>query len=291
MILLKIDVNKLSVLYSKMISLLNNYEKLYCLFYREINNVESYWHNCYANAFFNNINNEKKENDYFYEEFKSICDLYNYIIKEYLKIGNKIEFNAENQDSVFDKFNNYINFIDDIIEKYNRLSDTTVFNLNENLNKEKIQLIDVKKKLSDIRLSNKELSGIINENEKKIKLKISNVDIKMISKNSTILTPIGNTKKSYFDENGLEISIKKLDFYIKEEEVIFDDFKKIVDNMKCFYVTYNKESLNKLITSFCYKFNIIINNHKNSVIVLRNNLDKLKKNLKIIIKNIKDDTL
>ena len=61
--------------------------------------------------------------------------------------------------------------------------------------------------------------------------------------------------------------------------------------MKCFYVTYNKESLNKLITSFCYKFNIIINNHKNSVIVLRNNLDKLKKNLKIIIKNIKDDTL
>ena len=291
MILLKIDVNKLSVLHSKMISLLNNYEKLYCLFYREINNVESYWHNCYANAFFNNINNEKKENDYFYEEFKSICDLYNYIIKEYLRIGNKIEFNAENQDSVFDKFNNYINFIDDIIEKYNRLSDTNVFNLNENLNKEKIQLIDVKKKLSDIRLSNKELSGIINESEKKIKLKISNVDIKMISKNSTILTPVGNTKTSYFDENGLEISIKKLDFYIKEEEVIFDDFKKIVDNMKCFYVTYNKESLNKLITSFCYKFNIIINNHKNSVIVLRNNLDKLKKNLKIIIKNIMDDTL
>ncbi len=113
--MLKIDVNKLSVLHSKMISLLNNYEKLYCLFYREINNVESYWHNCYANAFFNNINNEKRKMIIF---MKNLNQFVIYIIKEYLKVGNKIEFNAENQDSVFDRFNNYINFIDDIIEKY-----------------------------------------------------------------------------------------------------------------------------------------------------------------------------
>lgn len=274
-----------------MISLLNNYEKLYCLFYHEINNVQSYWHNCYANAFFNSVNKEKKENDYFYEEFKSICGVYDYIIKEYFKIGNKIELNVENEDSVIGGFNNYISFINNIIEKYNELSDTDILGVNEFLYKEKNQLIDVKKKIEDIRLCNRELSDIIVESEKKIGLRISSIDIKMINKNSTNLSPIGNTKKSYIDENGLEISIKKLDFYIKEEEMIFSDFEEIVDNIKCFYVTYNEKSLDQLLDSFCYKFGIIIGNHKNNVIILRDNLENLKKNLSTIIKNIKDDIL
>ena len=89
---MKIDIDNLKISIDKLDNLLIDYEKIYKNFYHEMVNIKSYWHDNHANAFFERIQKEKKENIIFYKEFKAICDLYKYIFNKYQNIGKKIEF-------------------------------------------------------------------------------------------------------------------------------------------------------------------------------------------------------
>lgn len=271
---MKIDIEKLKISVEKLNSLLNDYDSIYKSFYHEIVNLKSYWHDAHANAFFEKIREEKKVNTLFFREFKSICDLYNYIYNQYLDIGDKINFDFSNRDIFISKIDKYINNIDNIINKYNNLDTDFDLEISKYLSYEKSKYSNIKEKLLSIKEANKEAIDNISNIEKQIKLKISKIHVKSIESNSIVDSSLGNLDDVYVDVDNMNLIVNKLEFYVKNESINFESVNEILSEIGYIYNTDNRDKLSDLLNKFIRKYKIIIKNHRNNVILINNNKDR-----------------
>lgn len=268
---MKIDIDNLKISIDKLNNLLIDYEKIYKNFYHEMVNVKSYWHDNHANAFFERIQKEKKENIIFYKEFKAICDLYKYIFNKYQNIGKKIEFELDNRDILLGKIDDYINIIDDVINKYKHLDCNFALDESRYFIAERKEYAKIKNNLLEIRENNKNIIDDIASIEKQVKLKISKISIRTITDNGIKNFSLGNDEDVYFDFDNVDISIKKLNFYIRDESINFEEISGLFDVINYDYNTDNRDDFTNLLEMFIHKYKIIINNHKNSLSLININ--------------------
>lgn len=271
---MKIDIEKLKISIEKLNNLLNDYENIYKSFYHEMVNLKSYWHDAHANAFFEKIREEKKANTVFFREFKSICDLYNYIYNQYLDMGDKINFDLSNREIFISKIDKYINNIDNVINKYDNLDTDFDLEISKYLSEEKSKYSNIKEKLLSIKESNKEIIDNISNIEKQIKLKISKIHVKAIESNSIADSSLGSLDDVYVDVDNMNLIVNKLEFYVKNESINFESVNEILSEIGYIYNTDNRDKLNDLLIKFIRKYKVIIKNHRNNVILINNNKDR-----------------
>ena len=271
---MRINVNNLKISLDKLKNLLDDYEDIYKSFYHKMVNLKGYWHDAHANAFFEKIREEKKSNVIFFRELKSICRLYNYIYSQYLNVGGKIDFDLSNKEIFINKIDKYINNIDSVINDYANLESKFDLSIDKYLNDEKKKYNNVKEKLLLIKEKNKEYINNIFSIEKQIKLKISKIHIRKVSSNSTFISGIDDNSDVYVDIDNINLIINKLEFFVKNESIIFDSINEIFSEIIYLYDTENKDKLNTLLNSFIRKYRIIIKNHKNNILLIRNSKEK-----------------
>ena len=279
---MKININKLLIIRDNLIELLNNYEQIYNNFYHEIENVKNYWHDSHANYFFSSVVEEKKENVVFFEEFKSIVDIYSYIVNKYQDIGNNIEVDLNNRDDFIVKMDNCITGIDDIINRYRNLDSRFLMEVNKSLLYEEDKYSKIRNKLLSIKESNKRCLSEVEEIERQISLKISKINIVAVKENNYKNDSLGQVDDKYMDIDNVGIIIKKLQFNLKEEEINYEDVSKVFNSINYFYNTNNKNDLDNLIMEILYKFKSIINIHRNRISILEFNKNNYQDTLSLV---------
>lgn len=82
----------------------------------------------------------------------------------------------------------------------------------------------------------------------------------------------------------LQRIIYKVKVYQRQEDLIFDDLQKILNNLKYAYSTDNSKTIENINTIIQKKFSDIIVIHKNNIIVINKNIEKYE-NLQLQIAN------
>ena len=264
---MKIKIENLKTFVKIFENLLENYQNNYLNFYNEIKGCSTNWKDSHSNYFFNNIDNEKKENTFFYDEMIVLKNIYIDIIKEYEDYGNDIYFNLNDQ--FLTEFNNYISQLNTTINYYKDI-DASFSQQEYNLiEKQRNLLLNNKNELFEIKERYKNIYNKINNSEEVIKRKLIELDITEINENSTRNRTLGTTDTLYMEIDKISNSIKKLKYYIQEEDIIFEELNELFKNV--YYDTKNKENLEELKSKIINKYKIINNNHKNNIEVLVNN--------------------
>ena len=95
----------------------------------------------------------------------------------------------------------------------------------------------------------------------------------------------------YVDE--INLSIDKINMYIKEENIIFDDINNILTKMIHNYKTNNYNKIDMMSSEIINNLNTILKIHNNNIFVLEKNRDKYVNNdeLKSAIEKLEDNTI
>lgn len=177
---MKIDVSKLREDITTFQKLLKEYEENYLNYYHELSSASFFWHDTKADAFLKSIDLEKLKIENFYEELSSLSQIYQFLIAEYKKFGNVIQFDLNMQDSVVSKFNLYFEKMDDIIRCYQKLDLSFCHDLYDKIRKEELNLIENKKLMESIFNKWKDYSYKIAEIEKQVNQNLSKLEIEVL---------------------------------------------------------------------------------------------------------------
>ena len=164
---MEINVGNLKSEISKLDNLINDYENNFNNLYNQFNHGIDLWNDTASKQFFSNIEIEKNRVLNNINEIKSLKDVYKYIIQNYEELGNKISYNLNEKDNIYNKFNKYLLNLNEIIDLYNRLDLNNI--------KEKSMFIKEKNKFISIRTN---IENIFNE-VKNIFYKIENIEFEV----------------------------------------------------------------------------------------------------------------
>lgn len=144
--------------------------------YYYLSNVGDYWIDNNASLFSNKINDEKKSMDVFISELKKICSIFEYIYKEYSNIGDSFSFDLKNVELIYNKIDEYIKNIDEIIDIYNNIP---VQYLDYFID-QKSYFINLKKNILLIKKDLSKKNDIIINVENQLSTMLSNIDVELI---------------------------------------------------------------------------------------------------------------
>lgn len=271
--IMQINIERLNIEINKFDKILSDYNAIYYSYYQEIKNVELYWHDPNANGFISNILEEEKDNKKLINELNNIKNSYYKIINSYIDYGNKIIYNSKNTDNTINKFNKSISKLEEIISTYSNLDiDKLPIKIN-NLIEEKEKLLKLKEQIENIKEETKTIINNIEDSEKQIKAKLSEITIESVRPNTKENKKIGSTDEIYIDSHEIEKIKDKLLVYQRQEEICFEN---IIEQMKIInylYITNNTNYLEDIKFELENKFKIINTNHYNNVLLLNNNIE------------------
>jgi len=173
---LKLEINKLN-------NLINNYEINLLNFYNEISCASVYWQDNNFDILKKNIDIEILNFKDTIAEFYDVKNIYDEIIKNYEKIGCKLEINLHVMNNIMLNFEKYLYLIRKLIGEYEGINF-------EQLDKEKKLLLMQLEKLKNIEVSANDLMkkltnyyNTIIDFENKIKLNLSKIQIGILKEN------------------------------------------------------------------------------------------------------------
>lgn len=157
--------------------LLEEYENNYLMIFKELNSSSFFWKDGKADLFYKEIPKELEKNRNYYQEIKSVKDLYNFILEKYKQIGDKISIDLNSQESILEKFNNIIELSKEILSSYKHL-DTSfceeekqiINDYKETLKSLITSLIEEKNKIKDLFNNVEDIESQINEKLANIKI-------------------------------------------------------------------------------------------------------------------------
>lgn len=181
MVVCDIDIINLKNELNKLNSLFDTYQENYLNFYNEIKNSSVYWQDVHSTKFFKDKEVEKQKLDISFDELNSLKSVYNIIIQEYEKFGNYISFDLTYREELLSDVNVYINKVTRISNLYSSLnysfaSSSIRVSLGE-------QHKTINKLIKDAQTLKERLKNIMNEIdeiERKIQSKISNISISVL---------------------------------------------------------------------------------------------------------------
>ena len=261
---MNINVENLKINVKKYDSLLEKYHDIYMKFYYEAEANKKYWNSTNANYFYSLINDEKKKNDLFLEELYSLKLVFDYIVDNYQKYGEKINLDIEFKDEIINKLNSYKT--SDILYLLNNVGYV-------NVEKSKAKIKNIEKNLLQYKEKFKNTCNDIEKIEDSIRIELSKILISYVEENSPVIHQLGTVDEIVVDIDNMDISLKKLEFYRNEESVIFDELKEIFDEINYNYITSNSDKLESLELEIIAKYKILLNNTINNVKLFNDNLE------------------
>ncbi len=72
----------------------------------------------------------------------------------------------------------------------------------------------------------------------------------------------------------IENRIEKINMYINEEDLSFEELKNNINNIDFEYISHNQNNLKELLNELTNKMNVISRNHKNNVKIINSNINK-----------------
>lgn len=282
-----VNVDRLKETITKLSDAIEKYENNYLNYYKEIEQLKLYWSSNNVNSFFKVIDLEKKDTSSLYYDLIEYKNIYSYIAKKFSYFGNCIIFNLEYYDKLINDFNNYLDEQKKIISYYQNLD---LSFCNDESDKIKKQYNILKNNLFviiDIKSNVKTKLNKIETIEKSIKYKISQINVSFLKNSDFNLFKDIDNNEFKINIDLFETIFNKLDFYIKEEDIIFEEIKDIFNIFINCYDTNNKNYFEELKLHILNNIKTISYNHKNNLNFINEKLNSYKK-INHIINNATD---
>lgn len=181
---MKINIKNLKIELNNLNRIVEDYEEIYLNLYNVFSSSSFFWNDINSKKFYNDISIEKLKIKKTIDEFTNLIELYNYIIKQYEKIGKNIYYDLSNRYEVLKNIKEYIEKLKSIISKYNNLDIKYCPEVANYINKEKIQLKDSLKLINNIYINVNKFYKKIEEIEKEVGLRCSKFNIEFIKENN-----------------------------------------------------------------------------------------------------------
>ena len=265
-----VNVQEIEIKKDKIKKNISDYYSNFLNYYNELSIIESNWHDGNSLPFFEAIEETKKVGKSVYQSVKQLIKIYSFIVTEYQKMGDKIEYDLDNSDRVIYKIEELDAKLDDILKQY---FDLQMSNINvefkDIIYRQEERIKRVKEQLGDVKDKNKELSVIIEEINAKVKSKLSKIDI-VIVQDEEYPHWIKQLDEIVVNPNEMDISLKKLEMYKKEEDLIIEELENNFKDISYDYHTDYEDEIKELQTE-------LINNLKSIDIIHENNILKITK--------------
>jgi len=159
---------------------LESYENNNLNLHNELLQIMDYWQDPFSVSLKKELQKYKLEENEINKSLKEMLNIYDFVIKQFSQIGNKIEYNLDNRDLINQKFDNCKEKIKKIISLYNSLNIDATDSLCFLIEKEKIVFNSMLKQTNEIQNSFKDKLNEIKELEDKINSKTNKINIKKI---------------------------------------------------------------------------------------------------------------
>ena len=272
MIFLKLIVENVKIKLNKINDIIEQYQSNYISYYKELDLCREYWRDSYVGYFLEQIEEEKKDNQLFYEEICSLKNIYDLIIKSYQEYGNNIDFNLDTD--ILVKLDSYEESLKNIIKRYENLDSSfcgrehyMLMEEKELLNKNKDNIISLKDKYKLI------IENIL-KCEKDIKLSLSKINVKKIKESDSEFHFSNDVSKISVKIDLIGDIVKKLIFFVNDNDVLFESLNEVINIFG--YDTDNSDVLKEIEKDIIVKFRIINANKKNNILVLNNVMEKYR---------------
>ncbi|MBR1376443.1 MAG: hypothetical protein IJ565_01380 [Bacilli bacterium] len=181
----EIKVDKLKDEVVKLNKLIDDYEDNYLNMYHEIMNSNSDWIDGNSITFFSEKDLEKQKRELGVDELKNVSNIYQYIASSYETLANNIKYDLDKKNTINSEINEYIKKINSIIRDYSNLSTKYVdSSIRIAINNEITKLRKTKSKAKILRNTLEEIFNNIEEIEKNVNSKISQIKIDIITQNN-----------------------------------------------------------------------------------------------------------
>ena len=178
---MKVNVNNLKNEISALNKLLDDYEENYLNYYNVLSSFSFYWNDARSKIFFASLPKEKMQCANLLDELKDLKGVYSYIADKYSALGNKISANLNARNKVLRYFNNYIDKLDRIINRFDYLDlsfcSTGIYNSIRNRRNE---LSNMRERAKTARNKVDNIFDKIDRIETEIKKKIRRVNVSVI---------------------------------------------------------------------------------------------------------------
>lgn len=292
--MMKIEVEKLDDKLSELFLIEDKYNTFYLNYYNSLFNLKDYWTTIKGINFLDNAEKEKKEFMKLLLSLREFEDIYVYLVNEYKKIGNNIEYNFDKRDDLINKIDDYSSKVNSLLYKYENLEFNNIdLNIKERLLNEKAYLKKCINSIKKFKNKNKNVMNYIEIIEKNVISKASkvNVDIVQEFNYSDFGGKIGSKSfdEKITDIEQMELIVNKISTLKKEEDLIFDDLKKCSYDIQLYYKSNDLFEISSQIINELKK---MINNHDNTILLLykeMSNVSDLEKKISNSFSQIGDD--
>lgn len=128
--------------------LIENYDIIILNLDNQYNQIASYWKDNNAINFLEITEEHSKKVKNMYLELTSLKELYEKLIEEYEKIGNKININLDEKDNILTFIKDYITKIENLIKSYEAININILEENAYQITNQKNKLISIKEELT-----------------------------------------------------------------------------------------------------------------------------------------------
>lgn len=183
---IEVNIDELRFQIDRLNQLLENYEMTILNLYNQENSTLTFWRDRKSLELSNNSVHEKAKVKNMLTELSSLKEVYKYIVEKYQQIGNKIQFNLNNQNQIVNIFNRCIDKENVIINLYSNINVRYCYYELRILNNEKQRMIAHRNKLIEVKNNIVSQMNNIQRSEREIRDKISAINIEILLDNDNL---------------------------------------------------------------------------------------------------------
>ena len=277
---MKVDINKIEIKNNQINKNIKDYEDVILNYYNELKIMETNWKDGNSLSFFESIEETKKDIMKNTNELKKIKNIYHFLVEQYKKFGNVINIEFSNTDEVTKKINNITSMLEKTYQKYIDLDFSNVdYNIRNILIAQKEIINTVKENLEEVKEKEKNTVGDIKEIETKIANKINKIDTEYVS-DEIYSDVVRNIDSIYMNIDEVEASIKKLEMYKRDEDLLVEDIENNIKDIGHYYISDNKDTLQDIQSILFMNLNKIKEIHEANILKIMKHKDSYIENSK-----------
>ncbi len=157
-------------------NLINNYEEIQLNLFNQLKDATINWQDGNSVEFENKIYLEKQEADLILQSLNDKKDILNFIYDKYSDLGKKVRCNLNNRTTVIHGLDNCYNQANSLINEFNKIDRSFYYGELNKIDNVKQKVVNAKNKLDTTRTAVSKIYNQIEEIEKEIKNKISELE-------------------------------------------------------------------------------------------------------------------
>ena len=278
---MKINITNVKDILIKLEESKNSYENVYYAYYNIIKDVAELWNNGVELQLMENVEKEKKDMNYNYNDLNDFNDVFNYICTRY-SFANNIMLNKNEETKIINAMNGCINRLNKINRLLSSVDKSELNNYQLNILNNVIHCFKQEINNKAVELKNSLVSNFnnIRRIERDIKEKLEKTTIHIIKETDTSITKTRiDNNIVLLDHEELEKISSLLKLQITEEMKIIKNINSLFVNLKNNYVSDNTYLFEELSNLIIYNLNNNKNNHYYNVYLIDQRITEVKEKM------------